>query len=96
MEYIVIINSQVQFLGYNGLRSTLETKPQFSFRYETITFDTEKQKAEKTVEDYTSDLSEDEVEELTSFVKNYPYKVWDVEIYQNNGQLNLRILLSFQ
>ena len=72
MEYIVIINSQVQFLGYNGLRSTLETKPQFSFRYETITFDNGKQKAEKTVDDFSIALSEDEVEELTSFVKNYP------------------------
>ena len=51
MEYIVIINSQLQFLGYNGLRSTLETKPQFSFVYDTITFDTQKQKAEKTFED---------------------------------------------
>ena len=79
MEYIVIINQQLQFLGYNNLRAILEINPQFSFVYDTITLDTQKQKAEKTVEGYNSDLSKDEIEELTSFAKNYPYKVWELK-----------------
>ena len=89
MEYIVIINSQVQFLGYNGLRSILETNPQFSFQYETITFDNEKQKAEKNVDGFSIALSEDEVEELTSFVKNYPYKVWELKSDGSCGEEGL-------
>jgi hypothetical protein len=76
---VLLYNSTIHLVGKEALKAELVSKPVLNFSYDELNYDEERGYSTKVDNGVQSQLSNSNINSISNFCDNYPYKIWKIE-----------------
>lgn len=76
---VLLYNSTIHLVGKAALKAELVSKPVLNFSYNELNYDEERGISTKVVNGVQLQLSNSNINSISNFCDNYPYKIWKIE-----------------